>query len=60
MELRSSIDDCMDVKNQLICENRKLKRIIKKKEEHEKIRKELLKSECKEIDRLEKIVDKVL
>ena len=31
-EMRSSIEDLMDVKNQLICENRKLQRILKKKQ----------------------------
>jgi regulator of replication initiation timing len=50
--LKDSIEELMEVKNHLMIENRKLIAILKKKELAEKQRKQLLRTEFKEIDRI--------
>lgn len=48
------------MKNDLLAENKKLMTILKKKEVLEKQRKALLRTELKEIDKLEKVIDKIV
>lgn len=48
------------MKNDLLAENKKLMTILKKKEALEKQRKALLRTELKEIDKLEKVIDKIV
>jgi len=49
----------MEVKNHLIMENRKLVAVLKRKEQTERQRKQLLRTEFKEIDRIEKVIDRL-
>jgi hypothetical protein len=55
-----TIEELIGVKNDLLAENKKLMTIIKKKEALEKQRKALLRTELKEIDKLEKVIDKIV
>jgi hypothetical protein len=56
----ATIEELIGVKNDLLAENKKLMTIIKKKEALEKQRKALLRTELKEIDKLEKVIDKIV
>lgn len=58
-ELKDSIEQLMQVKNHLMMENRKLMAILKKKEQTERQRKQLLRTEFKEIDRIQKVIDRL-
>ena len=49
----------MEVKNSVLTENRKLVTIIKRKEDIERQRKQILKTEFKEINRIEKVIDRL-
>lgn len=49
----------MEVKNHLFLENKKMLAILKKKEQVERQRKHILKSEFREIDRIEKVIDRL-
>lgn len=56
----ATIEELISVKNDLLAENKKLMTILKKKEAVEKQRKALLRTELKEIDKLEKVIDKIV
>lgn len=56
----ATIEELIGVKNDLLAENKKLMTILKKKEALEKQRKALLRTELKEIDKLEKVIDKIV
>lgn len=56
----TTIDDLINVKNDLASENRRLLAILKKKEVVEKQRRQLLRTELKEIDKLEKVIDRIV
>ena len=58
-ELKDSIEELMDVKNHLMDENRKLLGILRKKQQQQRHRKQLLRTQLKEIDRIEKVIDKI-
>lgn len=58
-EFKDSIEDLMEVKNHLFLENKKMLAILKKKEQVERQRKHILKSEFREIDRIEKVIDRL-
>jgi hypothetical protein len=50
----------LGIKNDLLAENKQMQNILKKKETIEKQRRMLLKTELKEIDKLEKVIDKIV
>lgn len=56
----ATIEELISVKNDLLAENKKLITVIRKKEALEKQRKALLRTELKEIDKLEKVIDKIV
>lgn len=58
-ELKNSIEELMEVKNRLLGENRRFLAILKKKEQSDRQRKQLLLTEFKEIDRIEKVIDRL-
>lgn len=55
-----TIEDLIHIKNDLTAENRRLNQILQKKEGQERQRRQLLKTEMKEIDKLEKVIDRIV
>lgn len=55
-----TIEELLGIKNDLLAENKQMQNILKKKEAVEKQRRMLLKTELKEIDKLEKVIDKIV
>lgn len=55
-----TIEDLLEIKNALLADKAKLQAVLKKKTECENKRLTFLKSEWKEINKLEKVIDKII
>ena len=60
MQHSRTIEELLEIKNGLMADKVKLQSILKKKTDCENKRLSLLKSEWKEINKLEKVIDKII
>ena len=60
MQHSRTIEELLEIKNGLMADKAKLQSILKKKTDCENKRLSFLKSEWKEINKLEKVIDKII